>query len=211
MPPARFSATGRLLNADEAVGELVNRGRSPFEGYWRNPEAEATRLRGGWYWTGDLFYRDADGFLYFAGRTDDRLRVDSENLAAAMIENILARWDRVAGVAVYAIPDPAAGDQVMAALALREGETFDPAAFAAFLAAQEDLGTKMPPRFVRVMGELPLTATNKIHRVSLRRAGFRCGDPVWWRATAAGPYERLTPDATRSLLAEYDAHGRAHP
>ncbi|WP_426364028.1 AMP-binding protein [Streptomyces sp. E-08] len=210
-PPARFSATGRLLNADEAVGELVNRGRSPFEGYWRNPEAEATRLRGGWYWTGDLFYRDADGFLYFAGRTDDRLRVDSENLAAAMIENILARWDRVAGVAVYAIPDPAAGDQVMAALALREGETFDPAAFAAFLAAQEDLGTKMPPRFVRVMGELPLTATNKIHRVSLRRAGFRCGDPVWWRATAAGPYERLTPDATRSLLAEYDAHGRAHP
>ncbi|MEU7390342.1 AMP-binding protein [Streptomyces tanashiensis] len=210
-PPARFSPAGVLLNATEAVGELVNRGRSPFEGYWRNPEAEAARLRGGWYWTGDLFYRDTDGFLYFAGRTDDRLRVDSENLAAAMIEHILARWERVAGVAVYAIPDPVAGDQVMAALALRAGEVFDPAAFTAFLAAQRDLGTKMPPRFVRVMRELPLTATNKIHRVALRRAAFRCGDPVWWRPSPGAPYEPMTPGAMSALLGEYAAHGRTPP
>ncbi|MFF8836574.1 AMP-binding protein [Streptomyces sp. NPDC015130] len=207
-PPARFSRGGRLLNADEAVGELVNRGRSPFEGYWRNPEAEAVRLRGGWYWTGDLFYRDEAGFLYFAGRTDDRLRVDSENLAAAMIENILARWDRAAGVAVYAIPDPVAGDQVMAALALREGAVFEPAEFAAFLAAQPDLGTKMPPRFVRVTRELPLTATNKIHRVGLRRDSFLCADPVWWRPTPGAPYEPLTPEATAALRDRYARHDR---
>ncbi|MER5205917.1 long-chain-fatty-acid--CoA ligase [Streptomyces sp. NPDC002825] len=202
-PPARFSSTGRLLNATEAVGELVNRGRSPFEGYWRNPEAEAARLRGGWYWTGDLFYRDADGFLYFAGRTDDRLRVDSENLAAAMIEHILARWERVAGVAVYAIPDPVAGDQVMAALALREGEVFEPAAFASFLSAQADLGTKMPPRFVRVMRELPLTATNKIHRVALRRAALHCEDPVWWRPARGAAYEPLTARQRATLQEEH--------
>ncbi|MDV9192283.1 AMP-binding protein [Streptomyces sp. SR27] len=208
-PRARFSPTGRLLNAAEAVGELVNRGRSPFEGYWRNPEAEAARLRDGWYWTGDLFYRDADGYLYFAGRTDDRLRVDSENLAAAMIEHILARWDRAAGVAVYAIPDPVAGDQVMAALALREGEAFDPSAFAAFLADQADLGTKMPPRFVRVMRELPLTATNKIHRVALRRAAFLCEDPVWWRPTPGAPYELLTPEKSAALGAEYTRRDRS--
>ncbi|MFF3607329.1 AMP-binding protein [Streptomyces sp. NPDC002463] len=206
--PARFSPAGRLLNASEAVGELVNRGRSPFEGYWRNPEAEAARLRGGWYWTGDLFYRDADGFLYFAGRTDDRLRVDSENLAAAMIEHILARWDRAAGVAVYAIPDPVAGDQVMAALALREGAAFDPSAFAGFLAAQPDLGTKMPPRFVRVLPELPLTATNKIHRVALRRASFHGPDPVWWRPAPDAPYEPLTEEARDTLRAHYIRHGR---
>ncbi|MFF2307496.1 AMP-binding protein [Streptomyces sp. NPDC058128] len=205
---ARFSPEGRLLNAAEAVGELVNRGRSAFEGYWRNPEAQAARLRDGWYWTGDLFYRDADGFLYFAGRTDDRLRVDSENLAAAMIEHILARWDRAAGVAVYAIPDPVAGDQVMAALALREGAVFDPAEFAGFLAAQRDLGTKMPPRFVRVMAELPLTATNKIHRVALRRESFLCEDPVWWRPTPGAPYEPLTPAATAALRGEYARQGR---
>ncbi|GHA70420.1 hypothetical protein GCM10010305_10990 [Streptomyces termitum] len=208
-PPARLSPAGRLLNADEAVGELVNRGGSgTFEGYWRNPEAEAARRRDGWYWTGDLFYRDADGFLYFAGRADDRLRVDSENLAAAMIEAILARWDRAAGVAVYAVPDPVAGDQVMAALALRPGAAFDPAAFAAFLDAQPDLGTKMPPRFVRIAPALPLTATNKIHRVALRRASFLCADPVWWRPAPGAPYEPLTPHALTALRAEYTRHGR---
>lgn len=144
-PPAVLAPDGRLLNGSAAIGELVDRGRSLFEGYWRNPDAEADRTRDGWYWTGDLFFRDAAGFLYFAGRTDDRLRVDSENLAAAMIENILARWTDAAAVAVYAVPDEAAGDQVMAALALREGAAFDPSAFETFLSRQPDLGTKMSP------------------------------------------------------------------
>lgn len=206
---ADLSPEGRLRNASAAIGELVNRGRTPFEGYWRNPEAESARLRGGWYWTGDLFYRDADGFLYFAGRTDDRLRVDSENLAAAVIEQILSRWDRAAGVAVYAIPDPVAGDQVMTAIALREGASFDPAAFQEFLSAQPDLGTKMPPRFVRLVPALPLTATNKIHRVALRREAFLCEDPVWWRPETGSPYEPLTPEAVAGLRTAYAAHGRS--
>ncbi|MEU5981900.1 AMP-binding protein [Streptomyces sp. NPDC047434] len=206
---ACFSASGALLNAGSAIGELVNRGRNPFEGYWRNPEAEAARLRDGWYWTGDLFYRDAEGFLYFAGRTDDRLRVDSENLAAAVIEQILARWERAAGVAVYAIPDPVAGDQVMTAIALRPGAAFAPEAFATFLAAQPDLGTKMPPRFVRIVPELPLTATNKIHRVALRRASFLCEDPVWWRPAPDAPYEPVTPAVLDTLRARYAAQGRS--
>ncbi len=49
------------MNGNEAIGELVNRGPHHFEGYWRNPAADAARRREGWYWTGDLFYRDADG------------------------------------------------------------------------------------------------------------------------------------------------------
>ncbi|WP_345569385.1 AMP-binding protein [Streptomyces plumbiresistens] len=188
-PPAVFDAAGRLLNGEEAIGELVNRGPSPFEGYWRNPDADAARLRDeGWYWTGDLFYRDADGFLYFAGRTDDRLRVDSENLAAAMIENILARYEGAVAVAVYAVPDPVTGDQVMAAIA---GD-FDPRSFAEFLLAQPDLGTKMAPRFVRVLERMPVTATNKIHRARLRKEGVRCADPVWWRPPGEPAYRRLT-------------------
>ncbi|GGU13808.1 long-chain-fatty-acid--CoA ligase [Streptomyces coeruleorubidus] len=187
-PPARFDAAGRLLNGDEAIGELVNQGPSPFEGYWRNPAAEAERRKDGWYWTGDLFYRDADGYLYFAGRTDDRLRVDGENLAAAMIENILARYEGAAAVAVYAVPDPVTGDQVMATIA----GTFDPEAFAGFLLAQPDLGTKMAPRFVRVVGRMPVTATNKVRRAELRKEGLRCADPVWWRPPGEPAYRLLT-------------------
>ncbi|WP_329195477.1 MULTISPECIES: AMP-binding protein [unclassified Streptomyces] len=207
-PPARLDGRGRLLNGEEAIGELVNRGRSLFEGYWRNPEAEAARTREGWYWTGDLFFRDPDGFLYFAGRTDDRLRVDSENLAAAVIENILARWSEASAAAVYAVPDEVAGDQVMAAVALREGAAFDPRAFEAFLAAQPDLGTKMAPRYVRVLDALPVTATNKIHRVALRRAGFLVPEPVWWRPPGADGYRRLDGEGLRALLAAYEDQGR---
>ncbi|MFD9105646.1 AMP-binding protein [Streptomyces virginiae] len=206
-PAAVLDGDGRLLNGSAAIGELVNRGRSLFEGYWRNPDAEADRTRDGWYWTGDLFFRDAAGFLYFAGRTDDRLRVDSENLAAAVIENILARWPDATAVAVYGVPDEVAGDQVMAALSLRDGTVFSPEAFEAFLSRQPDLGTKMAPRYVRVVPEMPVTATNKIHRVALRRTGFRCADPVWHRSPAGG-YTLVTPSAVSALLARYEAQGR---
>ncbi|MFJ2236840.1 long-chain-fatty-acid--CoA ligase [Streptomyces sp. NPDC087859] len=196
-PAALFDEAGRLLNGGEAIGELVNQGPNPFEGYWRNPEAEGERRRDGWYWTGDLFCRDSDGYLYFAGRTDDRLRVDSENLAAAMIENILARYEGAGAVAVYAVPDPVTGDQVMAAIA----GSFQPERFAAFLAAQPDLGTKMAPRFVRVVDRMPVTATNKIHRALLRREGFRCTDPVWWRPPGERTYRKLTPQDIEGPLA----------
>lgn len=204
---AVFGQGGKLLNGAAAIGELVNRGRTPFEGYWRNEEADAARVRGGWYWTGDLFFRDPDGFLYFAGRTEDRLRVDSENLAAAMIENILARWADAAAVAVYAVPDPVAGDQVMAALALREGARFDPAAFAAFLRDQPDLGTKMAPRFVRIVPSMPVTATNKVHRVGLRLEGFWSGAAVWWR-DPKGAYVPFGEEQLASLTGEFEEHGR---
>ncbi|MDX3262518.1 AMP-binding protein [Streptomyces sp. MI02-2A] len=207
-PPAVITGDGRLMNGNDAIGELVNRGPHHFEGYWRNPAADTARRREGWYWTGDLFYRDADGFLYFAGRTDDRLRVDSENLAAAMIEGILARYRGALSVAVYAVPDPVAGDQVMAVMALDDAASFDPGVFAAFLAAQPDLGTKMAPPFVRLVEVMPVTATNKIHRVGLRREGFRCADPVWWRPPGESGYRRLTDEDVAGLVAEYRARGR---
>ncbi|MFE5032927.1 long-chain-fatty-acid--CoA ligase [Streptomyces sp. NPDC056683] len=189
-PAAVFDAGGRLLNGEAAIGELVNRAPNPFEGYWRNAAAEAERRRGGWYWTGDLFYRDAAGYLYFAGRTDDRIRVDGENLAAAVIENIVARYEGAEAVAVYGVPDPVTGDQVMATVAGR----FDPLRFAEFLLAQPDLGTKMAPRFVRVVERMPVTATNKIRRAALRKEGVRCADPVWWRPPGERTYRRLTPE-----------------
>ena len=79
------------------------------------------RLREGWYWTGDLAYRDDAGFFYFAGRDHDWLRVDGENFASAPIERILQRHPDVVLASVYAVPDPVVGDQVMAAVQLRPG------------------------------------------------------------------------------------------
>ena len=201
-PPARFDADGRLVNAEEAIGELVSKaGGAGFEGYWDNDEAESARLRHGWYWTGDLAYRDDDGFFYFAGRSDDWLRVDGENFAAAPVARILARHRDVVVAAVYAVPDPVAGDQVMAALQLRPGTSFDPAAFAAFLAAQPDLGPKWLPRFVRVAETLPATATSKVLIRTLRTERWHCADPIWWSPGRhpGADYRRLAPHDAAAL------------
>ncbi len=101
------------------------------------------RYRDGAYWTGDLAYRDENGFFYFAGRSADWIRVDGENFAAAPVERILLRWEPVVLPAVYGVPDPELGDRVMAAIQLAPGVEFDADAFVAFLDEQRDLGTEM--------------------------------------------------------------------
>lgn len=181
-PVAVFDEHGALTNAEAAIGELVaRRGDAQFEGYWNNPEAEAERRRDGMYWTGDLAYKDAAGFVYFAGRSSEWLRVDGENLAVAPIERILLRHPDVAMAAVYAVPDPVVGDQCMAALVLRPGATFDADGFGRFLAEQADLGTKAAPRLVRVTAELPATQTNKVLKRRLQQDGTDVDDPIWHR------------------------------
>jgi fatty-acyl-CoA synthase len=200
-PPARFDAQGRLLNAEEAIGELVSKaGGAGFEGYWRNDDAERARLREGWYWTGDLAYRDEAGFFYFAGRDHDWLRVDGENFASAPIERILQRHPDVVLAAVYAVPDPVVGDQVMAAVQLRPGlDGLDPASLAEFLSAQGDLGTKWAPRFVRMSESLPITATNKVLKRALRAERWNCAEPVLWQSEKRGPYTTLSAVEARAL------------
>jgi fatty-acyl-CoA synthase len=192
-PPAAFGPGGQLLNAEEAIGELVNTGgRGAFEGYYKNEQAEAERLRNGWYWSGDLAYADENGFVYFAGRTLDWLRVDGENFAAAPVERVLERHPDVVASAVYAVPAADVGDEVMAALVLRAGAAFDPDGFAAFLAAQPDLGTKWAPRYVRVATTLPQTETNKVLKRALATEGTTTTDPVWHRPGRDLSYEPLS-------------------
>ena len=204
---ARFDAAGKLLNADEAIGEIANvQSATLFEGYYKNAEANAARVRDAIYWTGDLGYRDERGFLYFAGRDFDWLRVDGENFAAAPVERILTRHPDIALAAVYGVPDEEVGDALMAALVLRPGAQFEPAAFRAFLAQQADLGTKQAPRYVRVAAELPQTQTNKILKRELRRERWECADPVWLRTDAG--YARLTPEAARAIRERFRARGR---
>jgi len=209
-PPARFDADRRLLNPDEAIGELVNElGGASFEGYWKNPEASAAQLREGVYWSGDLAYRDEEGFFYFAGRNADWLRVDGENFSAAPVERILTRFSGVALAAVYPVPDVIVGDQVMAALQLLPGESFDAERFASFLEEQPDLGTKWAPRLVRISEALPVTPTNKILKRTLRSQGWECDDPVWWRPEKGDPFRRLTSSDVDEIAAAFAARGRS--
>jgi fatty-acyl-CoA synthase len=209
-PRAELGPDGQLLNAGEAVGEIVGRsGGLSFEGYYANEAANAERTRNGWCWTGDLGYVDGDGTFWFAGRTADWLRVDGENFAAGPVEAVLRRFPGVRSVVVYGVPDPVTGDQVMVSIELDEGVVFDPEEFASFLAAQSDLGTKWAPRFVRVVDAMPLTGTGKVDRKPLRAQRWTTTDPVWWRPSHDACYRRLTDADVASLHEEFARAGRS--
>ena len=213
VPRAEFDDEGRLVNADRCVGEMVNTlGVGPFEGYYRNEEAMRQTTRQGWYWSGDLGYVDEDGWVYFAGRTSDWLRVDGENFTAAPVEAIVGRHPDVLLVSVYGVPAPDSGDQVMVALVLREGAAFDTASFAAWLDAQADLSPKWQPRFVRVCESLPSTPTNKILSRTLVHEKFRSdrvhGDAVYRRARGEEQFRLFGGEDESSLRAAFASHGR---
>jgi fatty-acyl-CoA synthase len=213
-PRAKFDADGPLLNADECVGELVNTlGVGPFEGYYGNEAAMQQTTRNGWYWSGDLGYVDDDGWVFFAGRTADWLRVDGENFTAAPIEAIIVRHPDVLLVSVYGVPAPDSGDQVMAALVLRDGTTFDGRAFAGWLDGQPDLGPKWRPSLVRISMALPTTPTNKIVTRTLIHEKFRhdrvAGDPLYRRARGAPDFRPFSETDESALHAEFASHGRS--
>ncbi len=212
-PTARLDAEGRLLNADECVGEIVNTaGGGPFEGYYNNDEATEKATRKGWYWSGDLGYLDDDRYLYFAGRTAEWIRVDGENFPAGPIADAIATHPDVVVAVAYGVPDVEAGDQVMAAVVLREGATFDPEAMARWLDEEAGIGPKWRPQWIRVAHELPTTGTNKIITRTLARQKFRLDqvgtDQLWRRARGAATYEPFGPSDEAALRAEFAAIGR---
>lgn len=212
-PPARFDADGRLLNAPDCVGEIVNTaGAGPFEGYYNNPEATARTLRNGWYWSGDLGYLDEDRNLFFAGRTADWIRVDGENFPAGPIEEALARHPDVVVAAVYGVPDEQAGDQVMAALVLRSGASFDGSAFAAWIDGLADVGPKWRPRYVRITRSMPTTGTNKVVKRALvhdKMRRDRVGDDeLWVRGRGEPAYRPFTAEDEAALRAAMTRAGR---
>ena len=215
VPPAVFDTGGRLVNADECVGEIVNTlGVGPFEGYYRNEDAMRRTTRNGWYWSGDLGYVDSEGWLYFAGRTSDWLRVDGENFAAAPIEAIVARHADCLMASVYGVPDADSGDQVMLALIQREGKTFDGRAFGRWLDEQAELSPKWRPRYIRLCAVLPTTPTNKVLARTLAHQKFRSdrtgADIIYVRDTTLDSYRRFTTEDEESLRRAFEGSGRIH-
>ncbi len=212
-PRAEFDVNGRLTNANRCVGEIVNTlGTGPFEGYYRNEEAMCRATRNGWYWSGDLGYVDRDGWVYFAGRTSDWLRVDGENFPAAPIEAVIARHPEVVLASVFGVPDPDSGDQVMAAVVVREGASFDGASFAAWLDGQPELSPKWRPHFVRLARVLPTTPTNKVLTRTLVHEKFRSDrvgdDPVLVRDRGSPHFRTFTKEDEVGLRAAFEANGR---
>ena len=208
--PAILDIHGRVLNADDAVGEIVDQqGAKSFEGYYKNDAADAERVRNGWYWTGDLGYVDEAGFLYFAGRRGDWIRVDGENTSALTIERVLRRHPAVVAAAVYGVPDPRSGDQVMAALEVSDPAAFDTAAFAEYLCGQPDLGAKGVPRLLRLSTRLPVTGSNKVLKRDLQAQRWRCDEPVYrWAGRGRPEYHRMGDADVEALEAEFARHGR---
>ena len=209
-PRVQFDEFGAIVNP-ECIGEIVSKsGGTSFEGYYNNREASTERVRNGWYWTGDLGYRDDDGFFYFGGRSADWLRVDSENFAAGPVENIVSRFPEVVMAAVYPVPDPTTGDMVMAAIEMTESSVFSPQKFDDFLSQQRDLGTKWSPQIVRVIQAMPLTANNKVHKPPLRSSKWQTNDTLYWRPERNQPLRLMSETDKQELEARFAANGRAH-
>ena len=209
-PRVQFDEFGAIVNP-ECIGEIVSKsGGTSFEGYYNNREASTERVRNGWYWTGDLGYRDDDGFFYFGGRSADWLRVDSENFAAGPVENIVSRFPEVVMAAVYPVPDPTTGDMVMAAIEMTESSVFSPQKFDDFLSQQRDLGTKWSPQIVRVIQAMPLTANNKVHKPPLRSSKWQTNDTLYWRPERNQPLRLMSESDKQELEARFAANGRAH-
>lgn len=166
--------TGTPVGAGE-IGEIVNSsGPGLFSGYYADDEATAHRLRGGVYHTGDLAWVDDAGYLHFAGRLGDWMRVDGENIGTGPIERILLRHPQIHQVAVFGRPVEI-GDEVEAVLV---ADDLDASAFSEFLSAQTDLGPKQWPARVRLVSELPTTATFKTVKRHLRTSDT---PPTWVR------------------------------
>jgi fatty-acyl-CoA synthase len=208
--PAVLDQHGRILNPDDAVGEIVDKlGTKKFEGYYKNNAADSDRIRGGWYWTGDLGYLDEDGFIYFAGRRGDWIRVDGENTSALSIERVLRRHPEVIAAGVYAVPDPRSGDQVMAAIEVADPILFDVDKFVQYLNDQDDLGKKGTPRFLRVSDALPVTGSNKVLKRELQADKWHTDELVYrWVGRGVPAYGLMSEDAKRALDDEFTQYGR---
>ncbi len=165
---------------DGAPGELVIRTDTPWtmsHGYHGRPEATADAWRNGWFHTGDVFARDADGDWFFVDRLKDAIRRRGENISSYEVEVEILSHPDVREAAVVAVPSADTEDEVLAVLAAVEGRSIDPAAIIAHL--EPRLARFMIPRYIRVVDDLPKTPTSKVEKHVLRGVGLT--DDCWDR------------------------------
>jgi carnitine-CoA ligase len=152
-------------------GELiyfVGKGKGSVE-YYRNEGASSSKVKDGWLYTGDLVYRDAEGYIYFVGRNTESMRVLGENVSAFEVEQAVLKHPDVLECAVYAVPSELAEDEIMVTLVPVEGREVDPGEMRAFLA--DKLAKFAVPRYWRVVPELPKTETHRVIKKELEKLG----------------------------------------
>jgi long-chain acyl-CoA synthetase len=158
--------TGLMLGVNE-VGEICVRGGNVMQGYWNKPEETAKIMRHDWLLTGDIGYRDADGYYYITDRKKDMLLVNGNNVYPREIEEIIYQFPGVKEAAVIGIPDPRKGEQPLAYVVAAEGVTLDEKTLFQFI--REKLADYKVPKRIIFMPALPRNATGKILKTELRK------------------------------------------
>lgn len=147
-------------------GELLIRQPSITKGYWRQPVLTAKTIRDGWYRSGDIALRDADGFYYIIDRAKDMIVSGGENIYSAEVENVLSTHPAVASVAVIGVPDAQWGECVKALVIAKPGQVIVEADVIAY--CRERLAAYKVPKSVDVMDEFPLVPSGKVSKKDLR-------------------------------------------
>jgi long-chain acyl-CoA synthetase len=142
------------------VGEIVIRGHNVMKGYWNQPEATATTMRGGWMHTGDLARVDEDGFFFIVDRKKDMIIRGGLNVYPREVEEVLHEHAAVREAAVVAVPHPLLGEEVGAAVVLRDGASAEPRALRSFV--REQIAAYKYPRHVWFVDDLPKRPTGKV-------------------------------------------------
>ena len=158
-------ASGREV-PDGQTGELIARGENIFAGYWNNPEATKEALRDGWFHTGDMARRDADGYISIVDRKKDMVLVSGFNVYPVEVENVLFRHPDVADAAVIGVPDPYQGESVKAVVVPRAGTRPSEEQIIQFL--RERLASFKVPRSVTFVDAIPKNRTGKVLKRVLR-------------------------------------------
>jgi len=135
-------------------------------GYWRLPEETAKVMRNGWLLTGDIGYRDEDGYYYITDRKKDMLLVNGINVYPREIEELLYQFPGVKEAAVIGKPDPRKGEQPVAFLAANDGVALEEMALLQFM--RRKLANYKVPRRIVILPALPRNATGKILKTKLR-------------------------------------------
>lgn len=148
------------------VGEICVRGGNVMLGYWNQPEETAKALRNGWLLTGDLGYRDHQGYFYITDRKKDMLLVNGNNVYPREIEEVILKYGGIKEAAVIGKPDPRRGEQPVAYISLNDGAQISTDDLLKFL--RKNLADYKVPRKIFVLAELPHNATGKILKTELR-------------------------------------------